>query len=227
MFVKQFCQLADVIVVTTESLKKLYSTVSKNVVVIPNCVTEDMFRDREKKKNETTKILWSGSASHLPDLALIRQPLLDLKAKYGSKIEISLQGPLNFSEVFPDLDFVGYPSVPFDQYLNLIQDINPDIALGPLKANLFNASKSNLKFLQMSIMEAAFVGSSCGPYLETIDDGIDGMLCSSDEDWVSKISKLIDTPALVNKLAQSAFKTVKAKYMLDHHLNRWQQALMR
>jgi len=223
IYVKQFTQLADVVVVTSQALKNLYSMCNKNVTIIPNCVSEDMFRDKPKEKNDKVRILWSGSSSHLGDLELVRRPLERIVKEMGDKIELHFQGPLDFNEIFSELPIKAYPAVPYGGYLDMIQDINPDIAIAPLRDNLFNVARSEIKYLQMSIMESAFIGSSVGPYVSCIDDGYDGMLAAGEESWFSKLKKLVESEELRKTLTTNAIGNVKANFMIEKNLHRWRQ----
>ena len=224
IYVKMFIQLADVVVVTTEALRNVYSPWAKNIVIIPNCVSEAMRRDKPKTPNAKTRILWSGSVNHLQDLDMLKAPLENLHQKYGDSIELHFQGSLDFKSVFTDLPIVSHDIVSFGDYLDKIQEINADIFLAPLEKTPFNAARSNLKYSQMTLMGSAFVATNYGPY-STIDHEIDGMLVNSENDWVKHISRLIDTPIFRNCLVANATETIDS-YMIKHHLNRWKKLLV-
>jgi glycosyltransferase involved in cell wall biosynthesis len=224
VYVQMFVQLADVLVVTTEPLKQLYSPWAKNIQVIPNCVSKDMERDIPKGKNDKVRLLWSGSNSHLPDLELLKEPLSKIASKYGDRVEFHFQGGLPFEDIFTDFPIITHDMCDFENYLNVIQDINPDIALAPLVDNSFNNCKSNLKFSQMTLMEAAFIGSKLGPYLD-IEEYKEGFLAKNEKDWVEKISKLIEDENLRKSCVANAKKLVRNNYYIDKHINRWQSLL--
>jgi len=226
LYVQMFIQLADMVVVTTNELRSLYLLWNKNIKVIPNCVSPEMKRDKPKTKNEKIRILWTGSSSHLPDLALIKGPFQRIVEKYGDQIEIHLQSPLDektLKDIVPSA--ICHPAVPFGDYLNVIQDINADIAVAPLRPHVFNRSKSNLKFSQMTLMEAAFIGSNFGPY-KNIDHGEDGFLASNEAEWFNCLSLLIEHDGLRSKLVKNATKYVNSSHMLDKHLHRWAEILV-
>lgn len=224
LFVQMFIQLADIVIVTTDALKQLYSPWAKDIRVIPNCVSPEMKRDKPKTDNNKVRILWSGSNSHLPDLKILQEPITKIWKKYQDKVEFHFQGGLNFKELFSDIPVVEHPQVSFGDYLNLIQDINADISLAPLQRNQFNLSKSNLKYLQMTLMESVFVASNYGPYT-SLDDGEDGFLCKSPEDWISKLDLLINNSELRKKVSKNAMSYVDRCFMLDKHLPRWKALL--
>lgn len=225
LYVQMFIQLADTVVVTSEPLKQLYSPWAKKIKVIPNCVSADMQRDIPKTDNEKVRILWSGSNSHLPDLKLLVEPFQKINEKYSDKVEFHFQGGLPFDEIFEGLPVITHGVVSFEEYLNLVQDINADIAVAPLVDNQFNRGKSNLKFSQMTLMEAAFVGSAVGPYLE-IDNGKEGFTAKNSAEWVKHLSALIDSKKLRKGCVEGATKLVKSNYFVDNHLPRWKELLV-
>jgi len=226
LYVKMFVGLADVVVVTTETLKKLYGPFAKKIVVIPNCMSQDMKRDIPKTPNEKVRILWSGSASHKPDLLEANEKgyLQQIHQKYGDKVEFHFQGPLNFSEIFPNLPLVSHPVASFGDYLNVIQDINPDIAIAPLKNNIFNHAKSNIKYSQMTLMEAAFIGENLNPYV-AIDNGHDGFLADGATSWTKALSKLVESPELRQKIVGNATKYVESHFMIKKQVSKWRELI--
>jgi len=145
LYVQMFIQLADIVTVTTENLKILYTPWAKNIKVIPNFVSNSMKRDIPKVPNSKIRILWSGSNSHLNDLNLLRKPLKAIDEKYKDKIEFHFQGGLDFPRIFDDIPVISHPIAEFKDYLNVIQDINPDIFLAPLREDTCNLSTPNLK----------------------------------------------------------------------------------
>jgi len=226
LYIQMFIQLADVVVVTTNKLKSLYSHWNKNIRVIPNCVSEEMRRDIPKSKNQKIKILWSGSTSHLPDLLLIKQPLRRIVENYSDSVELHFQSPLDeeqIKEIVPSA--ICHPAAAFEDYLNVIQDINPDIAVAPLQNHVFNKSKSNLKYCQMTLMEAAFVGSNIGPYIH-IEHGENGFVASTEDEWYKSLAKLIEDEALRKNLVKNATEYVEKNHMLNQHIHRWAELLV-
>jgi glycosyltransferase involved in cell wall biosynthesis len=225
LYVSMFVQLADTVVVTNEHLKQIYSLWNKNIHVIPNCVSPEMKRDVPKTDNDKVRILWSGSSSHLPDLHFIKDALLKVNEEVGDQIEFHFQGPLNFKDEFPELPLITYPSVPFGDYLDVLQGINADIAIAPLRKHVFNKSKSNLKYLQMTLMEAAFVASDYGPYTD-IDHKYDGMICKTTDDWATSLIELVKNKDLRQQLVKNA-TTYTNNFMIEKHVTQWSQLFVK
>ena len=82
---------SDVVTVSTENLKKIMGAYNKNVVVIPNAFDFSLYESKPKN-NKKIRIMWAGSISHEPDLAMVAPILRDIQRKYGNKIEIFIVG---------------------------------------------------------------------------------------------------------------------------------------
>lgn len=219
-WVKAFLRLSDHIVVTTEELKKLYEPFCNSISVIPNCVSQDMRRDYPKNfEPDKVCILWSGSTSHIADLEILVEPLTKISEKYANKIEIHFQGSLDFNKVFKNIPIKIHTTVSFQEYLNSIQEINPDIALLPLENNSFNNCRSNLKYLQMSLMESSVIASPVGPYTE-IENNVNGLIANSSVDWFNAIEKLILNSGLRKTLVDNS-KLIINKYDISNFLDKW------
>jgi glycosyltransferase involved in cell wall biosynthesis len=222
-WIKAFLRLATVVTVPTEPLKILYEPFCERIEVVPNCLSLDMARDIPKKSHDKIRVLWSGSSSHLPDLKMLTEVLSAL-TKEG--LEVHFQGPIDFKKIFPDLNFIGHKLVDFSEYLNTIQAIDADIALMPLKANDFNRGKSNLKYLQMTFMEAACVASNFGPYAQDILHNKTGLLASNTSEWIENILRLAKNENFRKNLVDNAMKFVKDNFLVNQHLDKWRHALL-
>jgi glycosyltransferase involved in cell wall biosynthesis len=70
----------------------------------------------------------------------------------------------------------------------------PDIMLAPLIDDVFNRSKSGVKFFESAMAGAAMVASNLPPYNSVIEDGVTGYLAKSSDlqGWCSALEVLID-----------------------------------
>lgn len=224
VWVKMFVELADQVVVTTSELKNLYQSFNKEEIkIIPNCISVDMRRDLPKQVHPETRILFTGSASHLPDLELLKEPLTKIYESYKDKVSFYFQGPIDFSKIF-EFPFETFIEVPYGEYLNHIQYLDADIGLLPLKENLFNKAKSNLKYCQLTMLDIACVVSDFGPYSD-INSGIDGYKCKTSEDWFNALSLLIENKNLRNQCINSALEKIYGRYLIENHLDKWRSLI--
>jgi glycosyltransferase involved in cell wall biosynthesis len=100
-----------------------------------------------------------------------------------------------------------------------------DIGLFPL----FNIEESAIRgVLKATIYmggEAAVIASPRGQVPELIRDGVNGMLASSNQEWIQKLEKLITDHELRRKLASAGLQTVRREYSLENSFHPLLQAL--
>jgi len=236
---KKFAELADLVTVSTEFLKKEYESVNKNVQVLPNCV--DPFDWEEPTKNDTgkTRILITGSVASNKDYENII-PLLDM-LKGREDVQIILQAlPADKPELKetreiykPELDFwkqynvEWYPFMSLTDYLEFIPQLKVDIMLIPRHDNYFNRCKSNLKFLEASMCKMVTVAQSFpdgnSPYEANEYDAQNLILATTPDDWTYKVMELIDNPQRRAILSEKAYTYVKENYDINKNANKWKE----
>lgn len=237
---KEFAKIADLVTVTTKFLKKEYEEVNKNVVVLPNCV--DPFDWNEPEKNDTgkTRILITGSVASNKDYTNII-PLLE-KLKEREDVQIVLQAlPADHPslkesrEVYkPEIEFWNqynvewYPFMPLTEYLEFIPTLKIDIMLIPRHDNYFNRCKSNLKFLEASMCKMATVAQSFpdgnSPYEVDKEDAENLILATTPQDWVDKVTDLLDNKKKIDILKEKSHEYVLNKYDINKCGAKWKEA---
>ena len=101
-----------------------------------------------------------------------------------------------------------------------------DISLAPIKNNMFNRMKSQLKVIEAGFYKKALIASNIGPYTldlkHCLENGnfVDGNALLVDEnrnhsDWAKYIEKLIKNPNMVKDMGERLYETVKDTYDLN------------
>ena len=114
----------------------------------------------------------------------------------------------------------------FKKFMNwLSKTVNWDIAIVPLKDTIFNQSKSELKYIELSVLSIPAVYSDMCVYNSVIENGLNGFLAKSDNDWIEKIEMLINDESLRKQISQNAQKDVFENYTLNNRVNLWDAIL--
>ena len=153
----------DTITTSTEFLKKaIMDNFGYDAIkVIPNFLPRWIYHfDRCETLAKKPRVLYAGGLTHYgqdgKDTGDFRKPVIEFLRKNIDKIELVFIGPVPW--FLSDLKSKIY-SVPFVNILNfprLLKNLDTDFYLAPLKENIFNKCKSNLKYL-----EACAIGSVC------------------------------------------------------------------
>ena len=101
-------------------------------------------------------------------------------------------------------------AVPFTDWKKLPELIaSVDINLAPLEDNLFNAAKSENKWMEAALVKVPTIASEVGAFKEIIKHGKDGVLCSNSTEWLEMLEKLILDGDYRRIIGQEAYERVK------------------
>jgi glycosyltransferase involved in cell wall biosynthesis len=87
--------------------------------------------------------------------------------------------------------------------------INADIAIAPLEDKEFNRNKSSVKFYEYSALKIPSVVSNVPPYADEVQEKVNGLLFKTPDEFMRKVSALIDDPLLRRELGENAYAWVK------------------
>jgi glycosyltransferase involved in cell wall biosynthesis len=219
---EQFLRIADLVTVSTEPLKELYSAYNKNISIVPNYLDfinfDKWFLEKPVREEDgITTIGWAGSPSHKVDIDVIEDALINVLNKYP---DVRLKGlGWNFTEnvkwdsLRNRIKFIGY-NLP-DKFAVEMKDF--DIAIAPLADTKFNRSKSNLKYLEYSALGIPAVASDVEPY-KIIQHGITGLLADSPGQFEHYLETLINNKFYAEHIGLNAYKFVKTNYNLKNKI---------
>jgi len=112
----------------------------------------------------------------------------------------------------------------YRDFLQEYQQLQAEIAIAPLQDNLFNRSKSAIKYFEYAALGLPGVFSALPPYTEVVHDGQDGFLAADPEEWEHKLELLIESPELRLQLARQAQEQVRQNWLIQGHGEEWQSA---
>ena len=208
---------AEMVTVSTPYLAELYAPFNSNIVVLQNCVKAELL-DMGRKRRDRVTVGWQGGTSHLVDLCAVQDPLREVLDAHpeadmhwiGTDYSPLVRRRCRFT---PWSDDVGdyYKAVDFD------------IAIAPLADVPFNQAKSYLKALDAAAMGIPVVAQDMEPYREFVRDGETGYLVSTPEQWVSRLTELINDEAARTEMGVKA-RDVARGYTMQGNWQRWEQS---
>ena len=221
--IEDFIDASDVITVSTPTLASRFD--EDKTVIIPNYYVESVFDIKKDIKTEgRLKLGYYGTLTHSKDIFLIKDVILKLKEKYDFDFEII--GGFNASDNVDEDWFKSVELPPnnmdFEKFMPwLSKTVDWDIAIVPLQDSSFNQCKSELKFIELTILAIPGVYSNICVYNNVIEDGVNGFLASNDDEWVEKVEKLILDKSLREKIHQNALKVVLSDYKIEDRVSSW------
>lgn len=209
--------LAHTVIAGNDYLASWARQHSDNVHVIPTCVDTDVWTSAPRSTEGPITIGWSGSASTLAHLKPLVPALRRVKARFKDRVRIRVMGAPDFRD--DQLAVQGEPwsattEVPFLQAMH--------IGLMPLPDDEWTRGKCGLKGLTSMACGAATVMSPVGVNTTIVTHGQNGFLANSEDEWVARLSDLIDDHALRERLGDAGRQTVVERYSVT----RWAPTLI-
>lgn len=217
---KQF-QIADGMIVSTPYLKEVYSDWNPHVYVIPNSIDWKWWGNVKRTKKPGIRIGWIGGGGHDEDLNLLKNVVPKILKKYEPVKFVFVQGVPQWAKNKPRIECV-YDWARIDKYPRLCAKQDLDIAMAPLVDNAFNRAKSNLRWLEAAALEVPCVAyiRTGNPgnthYEQTVNDGVDGMVATSEGEFMRKLEMLIRDRKLRHGIARAAHARAKTDFNADN-----------
>jgi glycosyltransferase involved in cell wall biosynthesis len=182
-----------------------------NVKILPTTIdTEFHKRSKPYTNNEKTCIGWSGSITTIKHFENSIPVLKKIKEKYGNTVFFKVMGDTTYENKELNIKGIAWSSETEVSVLSTF-----DIGIMPLPDDLWVKGKCGLKGLSYMSLEIPTVMSNVGVNPEIIKDGVNGFLANSEEEWINKISLLIESFELRKKLGENARKTVLERYSTE------------
>jgi glycosyltransferase involved in cell wall biosynthesis len=193
----------------------------RDVTVIENALDGETLalaadiRAARRPRGDTVLITYgSGTRTHDADFAVAAPALLDVLANYRHarlRIVGALTLPAAFAALADRIEIIE--TVPFARYLALLGE--SDIAIAPLEATQFNDAKSNIKFLEASVLGIASVCSPRTQFRRVVTHGENGLLAEGVDAWRDALGALVADRALRERLGRAALDTALRRYAPD------------
>jgi len=203
--VPKILSMSDYIIAGNEYLRQYALRFNTNVMVIPTSIDTEKYHVRERKKREKISIGWIGSTTTTLYLDQLKNVLRTLAKGY--KFYLNVIGTAGYG--IEGVETVS-KSWRLEREVFDLQDF--DIGVAPLENDGWTLGKCGCKVLQYMAVGIPVVASRVGVHGEIIDDGVNGFLADSEEEWIDKLSLLIEDENLRRRLGIMGRKTVEDRY---------------
>lgn len=189
---------------------------SSDVVVIPTTIDTDRYQPRVPEARDAVCIGWSGSLTTMIHFALAVPVLRRLKERFGDRVYFKLIGDPGYRS-----EELGLQGQRWNESTEVEDLAEIDIGIMPLPDDAWSKGKCGLKGLQYMALGIATVMSPVGVNSEIVDDGVNGLLAASEDEWVEKISRLVESPELRARLGTAGRETVVRDYSVASQRDRY------
>lgn len=219
------CEAADLITVTTATLADVHRQHNPNVIVLPNCLPPQAYRQGGPQDRPRRVLGWAGGASHGRDIHTATPAVRRFLRRFPGW-DLALAGS-DFRSSFR----VREDRVTFSPWVNMITDLDRyyslltpfDIGICPLLDTRFARAKSCLKALEYSAQGIPVIASDVQPYREFITHGETGFLARTDHEWLGYLSELASDEGLRLQMGAAARQRA-LQYAIEDRWTDWEAA---
>ncbi len=206
--IAQIIKLSKYVLAGNSYLEGFALEFNRCVSVIPTPIDIEKYSiaNKVKKINSNIVIGWIGSITTIDFIDELRGVFIELSKKYGNIVFKIVGG--NFS--INGLSNVISKSWLLDEELDDLSSF--DIGIMPMPDNLWTRGKCGFKAILYMSMAVPCVCSPVGINKEIITDGVNGFLPDTEEEWVRKLSLLINSHELRQKIGAAGRKTIEERY---------------
>lgn len=207
----------DLIVAGNNYLAEYACQHNEQVVIIPTTIdTNEYVRKEGLAEKGRICIGWSGSFSTIKHFEQALEPLKIIKDRFKDQVCFKVIGDGNYRN--DSLDIKGLPWKKQTE----IEDLSEiDIGIMPLPNDNWSKGKCGLKGLQYMALEIPTIMSPVGVNSTIIEDGHNGFLAGNTDEWVEKLTLLINEPSLRKQVGKAGRQTVVDHYSVDANKKKW------
>jgi len=229
-------KLADVVTTSTEVLKDRLTQILEGrvPVVVPNALDVDEAWQPTPligSPDGWRRIFWQGSNTHDEDwnecfeaVDHVMQIHEDVRMVILGYLPSMVQRSVSQSHWRNRIEFLG-PVEP-EAYFRLIKHIRAEVGLAPLGSNWFNKAKSNIKWIENTMIGMPTVASDIRPYSDEITSGETGFVCSTRAEWIDAIEKCLNDERLRKTMVEKARKKIRDEFNIKNVSQVWRKILI-
>jgi glycosyltransferase involved in cell wall biosynthesis len=154
----------------------------------------------------------SGTKTHQRDFEEAAEAMRRILTEYDD-VYLKLIGYLDVEKHLPGLshkivhlDFMSWEDL-------LIESMSLYINIAPFEQDsLFCQAKSNLKFVETALCGVPTIASPIPSFVDAIEDGVNGFIAGTTDEWYSAFQALLDDSALRTRVGEEAYLTCARNY---------------
>ena len=203
---KTICRIASHVMVGNPYLADYARQVNDRVTVIPTTIDTEKYRvPRANEKSGPPVIGWTGSYSTVQHLDTLRGALKKLAERESFRLRVI--GTPSYDCPPVDVEAMRWHAETELEDLGTI-----DIGVMPLPDDRWSKGKCGLKALQFMALGIPTICSPVGVNTDIIQDDQNGFIAATADEWVEKLTRLLRSHELRQRLGHAGRVTVEQKY---------------
>ena len=206
---RRLCKMAYKVSCGNNYLQRYARQYNKNAVYNPTTIDTGNYHNKIKDQHSEKFVIgWTGSHSTIQYLDELIPVFEALEKKYSFELHIISDREPNFK--LKSLVFKAWNK---DAEIADLMCFN--IGLMPLSDDRWAKGKCGFKALQYMSLGIPALVSPVGVNTTIVDDGVNGFICETIEDWKSRIVSVMEDRELLIKLSKNTRKKIIDNYSVE------------
>ncbi len=194
---RAFCKMAYKVSCGNKYLQNFAMQYTENAVYNPTTIDTETYHNAIKNQDTGKFVIgWTGSHSTIQYLNDLVPVFEELEKKYNFELHV-------ISDSKPKFELKSLVFVPWNKDTEIEDLMKFNIGLMPLSSDKWAEGKCGFKALQYMALGIPALVSPVGVNTSIVDDGINGFFCGNAEEWISKISSLLEDRKLLKTMGQN------------------------
>lgn len=222
--INNFIRFSDHVTVGGHELFKYVKKYKERVFLVPTSADLNRYYPHNNvRKGNRVRLGFVGSPSTTPYMELLVKSIEELSRRYDLELRVISASSYAEYRLFNSFrkfekNGVKVKLIPWNVDEEFYQLQNIDIGLAPLPNEEWERYKCGFKVINYMAAGIPPVASNVGEHKYIIQDGVNGFLCSNDQEWIEKLQKLIVDKTLRENMGANARKTVEKKYSMEENI---------
>lgn len=213
--------MANMVTVGNSFLAEYAKQVASNVMIIPTAIDTNKYKYRNQHETDTITIGWIGSMTTLKHFISSLPTLRQIKNKYGDKVNFKVIVDVEYKDAE-----LGITSTKWSKETE-IEELNKiDIGIMPLPDDEWSRGKCGFKGIQYMSLGIPTVMSPVGVNVDIIENGQNGFLASTTDEWVNCLSQLIESQQLRQQLGRAGRITIEHRFSVESQKEQVRKSLI-
>lgn len=213
----QLITLSDRVQTTSEHLSVLFRRWHPDVRTFPNQLRSV---GPLPEKSGTFTIGWGGSFGHLGDIEAVAPAITDWLLTHPEVRLHMMCDPRIFAcfDGVPARQKRLFPTGSLEDYESFLDTV--DVGFVPIEERGFNLCRSDVKFLEYCAHGVVPVAARIGPYVETVQNDVTGILYDDTQGLIDAMEGLRCDPDRIERIRGAAYAYVEGERQEKHHVER-------
>jgi glycosyltransferase involved in cell wall biosynthesis len=205
----QMVKASDFVIAGNEFLKEQVFPINSNVEVIPSSIDGERYDPKDYSSKKEVTLGWIGDHGSIHYLEKMK-PIFEEIGKRYPHTELKI-----VCDIFFDCERMKVVKKEWRSEEEVTDLQSFDIGLMPLMDDPWSWGKCGLKIIQYQGVGVPVVCTPVGINRDLVEDGVNGFYAMTPDEWVKKLSILIEDVSLREKMGREGRERVMDRYTVQ------------